>query len=431
MFIETYGCALAEFESSVMEGLLREKGFELVGSVDCADVVIVNTCSVRLDTEQRIVKRILEIQESRSSVGLVIAGCLAKSRPGLVARVAPRASILAPQAVGRVVEAVEATLSGGRLVVLDSERDFCRVPPVSPRGVVGTVMVQEGCLNECSFCITKLARPKLGSYPVSVVVETVRRLVEMGAVEVRLTGMDTGAYGLDLPGKPTLADLIREILDKVVGDYVIRVGMMTPESAIEIVDDLVDAYRDPRVYKYFHIPVQSGDNKILRAMGRRYSVEDYKSLYEKIRSAYPEAMIATDVIVGHPGEDEESFEKTVELVRELEFDKVHIAQYTLRPHTRALALPQVPDSVKKERSTRLTKIVESICYKKLSRYRGRIVEARVVEEGFRAGSLVARLDNYTPLVLRGGRELLGKRVRALIEDNTFFDLRGRVLETLA
>ncbi|MEM1903688.1 MAG: tRNA (N(6)-L-threonylcarbamoyladenosine(37)-C(2))-methylthiotransferase [Acidilobaceae archaeon] len=430
VYIETYGCALAEFESCIMEEVLRARGFEVVSDISLADVIVVNTCAVRLDTEQKIAKRLLELRKSRSNARFVVTGCLAKARPGLVIRVVPEASLLAPQAVERVAEAVNTALAGSKLIVLDCERDTSRAPPLRPQEAVGTVMIQEGCLNECSFCITKLARPKLKSYPINVVVDMVRRLVEQGAVEIRLTGMDVGAYGADLSDKPTLADLLREVLDKVEGDYLIRIGMMTPESALETIDDLLDVYRDSRVYKYFHIPVQTGDDRLLKIMGRKYSVEDYKELYKKIKNRFPDAVVATDIIVGHPGEDEKSFEKTVELLLELRFEKVHIAQYTIRPHTKASVLPQVSDSVKKERSTKLSKLVESICYEKLSRYKSREVVARVVEIGFRKESLIARLENYVPVVLRGGKELLRKRVRVLIEDNTFFDLRGKVIEVL-
>ncbi len=428
VYIETYGCALAQFDSSLMAETLRGRGHELVGEPGEADVLVVNTCAVRLDTEQRIAKRLRELQALYPGKRLVVAGCLAAARPGLVARVAPGASMVSPQRAHEVWRAVE---SGGRLVLLGGSRDtsWMPVPPVAY--AVATVMVQEGCLGDCSFCITKKARRAVRSYPPRLVVEVVRRLVERGAREIRLTGQDTAAYGVDLPGRPTLADLIAAILEKVPGEYRLRVGMMTPEQAMEIVDDLLDVYSDPRVYKFFHLPVQSGSDRVLRVMNRRYTVSDYVWLASRVRSRYPDSMLATDIIVGHPGEGEEDFEATLELVRRLEFDRVHVAQYTLRPHTRSAAMPQLPDSVKKERSTRLMRVVEEVGLRRHSRYVGTTQRALVAGRAYRPGSGVARLDNYYPVVIPWRPSLLGRWVAVRVTSATFYDLRGEPLEAPA
>ena len=418
---------MARFESLVMEDVLGRRGFKRVDSPGQADVIVVNTCAVRLDTEQRILERLEYLSGRYGSSRLIVAGCLAKARPGAVRRVAPRARLLGPQAVHLVGQLVEEPPGS---MLLEAERDTSRMPSrlvESRRGLVATIMIQEGCLNNCSYCITKLARGGPRSYPPRVVVEAVRRAVEQGAVEVRLTGTDTGVYGVDLPGRPSLPDLVGMILDKVEGDYRLRIGMMTPEAAIELGRSLLEAYRDERVYKFFHIPVQSGDDGVLRVMGRRYTVGEFRRLHSRVKAWYPDSMFATDIIVGHPGETEEAFENTVRLVRELRFERVHLAQYSLRPHTRAAAMKQLSDSVKKTRSKRLSKIIEEITGEIFSSYIGRRVRGLVVERGFRANSLVARLDNYFPVVLPYEEGLLGRRVEVEVEDATFFDLRGKII----
>ena len=419
---------MARFESLVMEDVLKRRGFKRVDSPGQADVIVVNTCAVRLDTEQRILERLEYLSGRYGSSRLIVAGCLAKARPGAVRRVAPRARLLAPQAVHLVDRLVEGPPGS---MLLEAERDTSRMPSrlvESRRGLVATIMIQEGCLNNCSYCITKLARGGPRSYPPRVIVEAVRRAVEQGAVEVRLTGTDTGVYGVDLPGRPRLPDLVWMILDKVEGDYRIRIGMMTPEAAIELGRGLLEAYGDSRVYKFFHIPVQSGDDGVLRVMGRRYTVGEFRQLHSRVKAWFPDSMFATDIIVGHPGETEEAFENTIRLVRELRFERVHLAQYSLRPHTRAAAMKQLSDSVKKSRSKRLSGIIEEITGEIFSSYIGRRVRGLVVERGFRGNSLVARLDNYFPLVLPYEEGLLGRRVEAEVEEATFFDLRGKIME---
>ena len=426
-YIETYGCALSEFDSLVMASLLDRAGYVRVSRPEEADVIIVNTCAVRLDTEQRISERLRELRLKLPDKAMVVAGCLVKARPGLVARSAPGASMLAPQAVYSIVDAAEASLSGGRLVKLEAARDtsWMPIPPLVDR--VATLMIQEGCLGDCSFCISKLARRQVKSFHPRIIVEKVRELVARGAREIRLTGLDVAVYGVDLPGRPTLADLLAMILEKVPGDYRIRVGMMTPDQVADFIDDLLDVYRDERVYKYFHLPVQSGDDEVLRIMNRRYTVAEYKALHRKIKSRYPDAMVATDIIVGHPGETEEAFMNTVRLVEELRFEKVHLAQYSIRPHTRAAAMPQVPDSVKKRRSSYLMKVIERIGLEINSRYVGKRVRALAVERGFREGSMVARLDNYIPVVVSYDPSLMGKWLEVEVKEATFFDLRGVVV----
>jgi threonylcarbamoyladenosine tRNA methylthiotransferase CDKAL1 len=425
VYIETYGCALAHFDTELMKASLRARGHLITEDPGEADVIVVNTCAVRLDTEQRIVKRIREIRRLYPAKKLVVAGCLAAARPGLIARVAPEASMVSPQNSSMIWKAVE---SPQRVILLGGERDTSWIPKLGISWGVATIMIQEGCLGDCSFCITKKARRVLRSYEPRVIVETVRDLIARGAKEIRLTGQDTAAYGYDLPGKPTLADLVNTILERVPGDYRIRIGMMTPEQAMRIMDDLLNVYEDERVYKFFHIPVQSGSDKVLRIMNRKYTVSDYEALVGSIRSKFPDAMVATDIIVGHPGEDEDDFEATLDLVRRLEFDRVHVAQYTIRPHTRSASMPQLPDSAKKDRSRRLMRLVEEVGLKRHRRYVGLEADALVAGRAYRTGSLLARLDNYYPVIApanEGG--LVGRWVRVRILDATYYDLRGVIL----
>ncbi len=428
VYIETYGCALSEFDSALMAETLRARGHSLVKDPSEADVLLVNTCAVRLDTEQRIAKRLAKLRRLYPGARLVVAGCLAKSRPGLIARVAPGASLVSPQNVVNVWKAVEST---GRVVLLEGSRPTNVIPRIPVSMGVATMMIQEGCLSDCSFCITKIARREVKSYPPRAIVEAVRDAVERGAVEIRLTGQDTGVYGVDLPGKPRLPDLIAAILDKVPGDYRIRVGMMNPEHLLEWVDDYLDLFKDERLYRFFHIPVQTGDDELLKLMRRNYTVAEFKSIVKRIRERVEDPLIATDIIVGHPGETEESFKKTLDLVKELRFERVHMAQYTIRPRTLAAGLPQVPDPVKKARSTALAKLVERIGLERYSRYIGSRLRALVAGAPFREESLVARIQNYTPVVIPEGEARVGEWVEVEITGATFFDLRGRAVRALA
>ena len=414
VYIETYGCALNRGDSAIMATVLSERGHEITENLNEAEVVIINTCAVRLETEERMKQRIRELR--RTGKRLVVAGCLAGALPATVSALAPEASVLGPQAVERIAEVVE---SPERQVILEGTKAV-KVPRIF-EGKIFIVPIADGCAGECSFCITKLARRKLRSYPIREIVEAVKEAVAKGAVEVELTAQDTAAYGLDLGGKVRLPDLVEKVAE-IEGNFMVRVGMMTPEQAMSIVDGLVEALNMEKVYKFVHLPVQSGSDKVLKLMNRKYTIDEYKRLVKELRSKVPGLSVATDIIVGHPGEDEEDFQQTLDLMKELRFERIHLAMYSIRPNTVSAGLPQVPDSVKKERMKTAMGLYESIAYDIHSEYVGKTVEVLTTELG-RKGSVIGRLRNYIPVVVKN-ESSLGNWVKVVIEEASFYDLRG-------
>ncbi|MCG2871159.1 MAG: tRNA (N(6)-L-threonylcarbamoyladenosine(37)-C(2))-methylthiotransferase [Sulfolobales archaeon] len=414
VYIETYGCALNRGDSAIMATVLSERGHEITDNLNEAEVVIINTCAVRLETEERMKQRIRELR--RTGKRLVVAGCLAGALPATVSALAPEASMLGPQAVERIAEVVE---SPERQMILEGTKAV-KVPRIF-EGKIFIVPIADGCAGECSFCITKLARRKLRSYPMREIVEAVKEAVAKGAVEVELTAQDTAAYGLDLGGKVRLPDLVEKVAE-IEGNFMARVGMMTPEQAMSIVDGLVEALNMEKVYKFVHLPVQSGSDKVLKLMNRKYTIDEYKRLVKELRSKVPGLSVATDIIVGHPGEDEEDFQQTLDLMKELRFERIHLAMYSVRPNTVSAGLPQVPDSVKKERMKTAMGLYESIAYDIHSEYVGKTVEVLTTELG-RKGSVIGRLRNYIPVVVKN-ESSLGNWVKVVIEEASFYDLRG-------
>ena len=424
VYIETYGCALNYADTAIMRSVLASKGYTFTDRIEDADVIILNTCTVRLDTEQRMRKRIKILSEVAEKKGakLVVAGCMASAQPYTVKRLAPRAVLVSTYNVHHIDLAVE---KGVDLLkpIPPPKPLYTPEPQLMVRGRVAEIPIEEGCLGDCSFCITKIARRRVYSRPIEQLVELARRLVETGVVEIRLTGQDTAVYGVDIYGRRMLPELVRRIAE-IPGRFMIRVGMMNPEHLEPILDEFLDVMRHPKVFKFLHIPVQSGDDRVLRIMKRRYTVEQFKSIVREVRRKIPGVMIATDIIVGHPGEDEEAFENTVRLVEELRFERVHLAQYTPRQRTVAAGLPQVPDPVKKARSKRLTEIIARIGLEEHQRYVGSRACALVVSRGERGG-LDAKLYNYMPVVLPEDSAAPGEWRCVEVVEATWYDLRGR------
>lgn len=420
IYIETYGCALNKGDSYIMKSVLVKRGHSITTDIDKADAVIINTCTVRYDTQQKMVKRISYLRQYclEKKKKLIIAGCMAKAQPYLISKIAPEASLISPQNVTKIWIAVE---TSDKIILLNGERDRGYLGSCI-EGHVAIVPIQEGCFGNCSFCIVKNARRSVTSYPIKLIIDTVKKLVKNGAKEVEITGQDTGVYGVDLYGKPMLPKLLNELID-MKEDFMIRIGMINPDTVKNILDELIDVMKEQKIYKFIHIPVQSGSNNVLKIMRRNYKVEDFIEIVKEFRRKIPGILIATDIIIGHPGETEHDFEETLNLIKKLEIERVHVAQYSIRPNTLSAKLPQVDTREKKKRMLRIIKVIEEVGKKVNSRYVGTRVKALLIERTYPYPT--ARLYNYMPVVVTNLKEFKEPSwINIRIVDYTFFDLRA-------
>ena len=259
------------------------------------------------------------------------------------------------------------------------------------------VVVSQGCTSHCSYCFSRLARGRLTSVPLSEIVKRVREAVGRGVAEVRLTSLDTSCWGMDLPGGERLPELLQSVA-QVPGEFKVRLGMMSPQSLSPIRQELFEALQLVKFFRFLHLPVQSGSNAILDAMRRGYSVEGFRELVRLGRELCPELTVATDIIVGYPGETETDFELTCRLIEELGPEIVNVTRFSARPMTPAARLPLLPPRIAKRRSRRLTELRMQVARARFERWVGREEEALIVEHG-PDGSTVGRLFNYLPVVL--------------------------------
>lgn len=419
VYIETYGCWLNKADSNAVATLLREHGHEIVRDLEGADVVIINTCAVRSATERRIVKRLHEIELwKRARDGRVIVlGCLAKARPAFIAYHSPSASIIGPNALSSVLKALkERVIDMGP----DKRESFILSKHYESRRLILPIAV--GCLGSCTYCIMPIARGKLSSCPPEDVIRAFYDAIAKGVKEVYLVAQDLAAYGIDI--NYNLPRLLQELL-KCEGDYMLRLGMMEPSSLASIIDDMIRLYSNPRIYKYLHLPLQSGSNRILKLMNRRYTTEQFMEMVKLFRSTIPDIFIATDIIVGFPTETEEDFEETCKIVEKISPDKVHVARYAMRPFTLASSMPQLSDFVKKSRSRKLSEIVKEITLKTNLRYVGKELEVLLTDVAPKRG-LLGRTVSYRPVVVKNcSQDMLWRRVTVLIEEAHPHILVGR------
>jgi len=261
---------------------------------------------------------------------------------------------------------------------------------------IAAVNIATGCIGDCSYCIVKKARGELTSKPIPEIKQEVIKLISNGIWEIQLAGQDTACYGMDTGS--SLPELLHE-LSNIQGDFRIRVGMMNPAAAKNITGELIEAYQNEKIYKFLHLPVQSGSDTILEDMQRHYKTEDYRKIISAFRSSYPDGIVSTDFIVGYPTETEEDFQHTLALLREMQAFKVNITRFSARPHTKASQLKEISSGIKKERSRKLTKEHHRIAEQILHRYIGKTCKVTVTKRG-KNNTSVTRDDNYRYIVIK-------------------------------
>lgn len=412
--IITYGCAMNQSDSEMMAGILRENDFKIS---DDGEILILNTCSVKTPTERKIVKRLKDLEISERKV--IVSGCLPAANPDIVYKFKNFSFI--GNNVLDVLDAVKSMSEGKRFVRLSGSRDKFCIPRVRQSPVVGIVPVAEGCLGSCSYCQTRLARGRLYSYPKDGIVRQIQNAVSSGVKEIWITAQDTGAYGVD--SGENLPELLKKI-SEISYDFRIRVGMMNPNHVLNFLDELISVYRNERIYKFLHIPVQSGDDSVLNDMNRNYTVDEFREIVRKFRKN-PDITISTDVIVGFPTETEEAFENTLNLIKEIKPDVLNISRFWARPGTAAEKLKQFHGRVTKSRSRRMNFLFRDVGLEKNRRWigwEGKVLISEILDNGF-----CARNFAYKPIIIKSEDNLLGKFVDVGITDATYYDLRGGII----
>ncbi|MEM0359316.1 MAG: tRNA (N(6)-L-threonylcarbamoyladenosine(37)-C(2))-methylthiotransferase [Candidatus Hadarchaeales archaeon] len=409
VYLETYGCTANRGDGEILAGLLKEAGHEVVEGWEGAEVLLLNTCVVKGETKKRMLRRMEEFAKTGKPV--VVAGCLPLvDLPSVMER--HPASVISCRSLLCVVEAVERAARGERgVLLLDGKPpEKPDLPKLRSSPVSAIVQIGEGCLSSCTFCSVRLARGRLRSFPPEKLVEEVREAVGKGYREILLTSQDNAAYGRergwDLPS------LLGEIV-RVEGKFKVRVGMMNPENVKTILPKLVEVYRNEKVYRFLHLPLQSGDNRVLRMMGRRYTVEEFLEEVKAFREEFPDLCLVTDVIVGFPTETEEEFRRTIKVLEELKPDRVNLSRFSPMPGTPASRLPPLPGREVARRSRILSSLCLSLSLEANRKYVGWEGEALITEEGWKGG-WVARLPNYKLAVLSEGKP--GEFVRIRIRE---------------
>ena len=377
----TYGCQMNEYDSERVAGLLRGERWELTADEREADLILLNTCAIREKAEEKVFSKLGEIRRLKASkpeLVVGVMGCMAQLHRDQIQKRAPIVDLVfGSPAIARVGELVERARRERRPFVETGEGPLVKItsrPPSTSR-LKAYVTVMEGCEKHCTFCVVPTTRGRERSHPPEAIVAEVRGLVAEGVKEVTLLGQTVNAYGRDLAPATDLGELFARVND-VDGLERIR---FTTSNPYNLTPKLIRAFRDvPKVCEWFHLPLQSGSNRVLERMNRGYTREQHLALIGDLRDAVPDVSLSTDVIVGFPGETETDFAETVATIERVGYDNVFVFRYSRRPGTPAATMPdQVPDDVKADRNTRLLAVTTRVAAERSGRLANRTVEVLV------------------------------------------------------
>jgi len=408
VYVKSFGCSANLADGEVIAGCLSKAGFEVVDEPQDAEILLYNTCAVKSPTENRVIDILRKAPRDKR---LVVTGCLPLINFERLKNEVEFDGVTGPAPGAKIVEILCRVVAGEKVVFLGgvSKPSLC-LPRIPVNPVVSVVPINYGCLGDCSYCCVHFARGRLRSYLVDEIVERVKQDLVSGAREVWLTSQDTACYGKDIGA--SLADLLRRICG-IEGDFFVRVGMMNPNHVMGMLDELVEAYKCGRVFKFLHLPVQSGDDEVLELMNRRYAVEDFKRIVQAFREEIPRLTLSTDVICGFPGENREAFEQTKKLVREIQPDIVNVSKFFSRPRTPAEKMVSLPPKEVKMRSREVAELSRRISFERNRAWMNWEGTVLFDEKG-KGESWMGRNFAYKPVVVKGGESLVGTFVQVRV-----------------
>ncbi len=358
--VKSYGCSANMAEGEQIKGQFVREG-EIVDEKD-ADLVVLNICTVKGDKNALV--EIRKVKQQYPDKKIAVAGCITPSIVAPIKQIDPDATLVNTHHIQNIVGLVHA-----RTDVLTHAKPIKLLQPrVRTNPVVGIVPISSGCLDACAFCSTRLVKGTLFSFPPEIIVKEVEKCVADGCKEIWITGQDTCCYGFDRG--TNLAKLLQQIVE-IPGDFKVRVGMGNPRHVPKYLQELVAVMKNPKMFKFLHIPVQAGNNDVLKAMRRGHTVETFVDIVNAFRKEMPEMTISTDIIVGYPGESEAQFEDTLKVVEQVKPDVINIARFAPRPGTAAASMQgQIHGNIKKERSTRLTELLRKVTFERNQQWLG-------------------------------------------------------------
>ncbi|MFX1325284.1 MAG: tRNA (N(6)-L-threonylcarbamoyladenosine(37)-C(2))-methylthiotransferase [Promethearchaeota archaeon] len=432
-YIETYGCTSNKADSYIISDVLNKSDYTQT-TLENAQFVIINTCAVKEQTENKIKAR-LEYLHAKYHEDInkyiIIAGCIPHIAPNyikIIKKLIPSyAAIIHLNNIMDFPEIFEEIKSGKKNLVIKSDivKDKASYHIThAPGKITGIIPISEGCLGSCTYCCVKNARGRLNCYDPTNIVQNAHNQLEQGIKQLYLTSQDCSIYEYE---NKQLSDLVREI-GNLDYKFFLRIGMVNPSFLIENTEQLITIFKQPQVYQFLHIPVQSGSNKILSKMDRKYTIPEILDSIEILRKEFPYLTISTDIICGFPGETEYDFYRTINFIKWLNPEILNISKFTPRPGTKARKMKQINSEIIKQRSLRLSKVFRNSLEQINIKWEGWEGEILLLHEGSEERQGFGRNFAYKNVFINDYIGEFGKFINVKIEKVKGFNLFGKIVQ---
>ncbi|MHA1292833.1 MAG: tRNA (N(6)-L-threonylcarbamoyladenosine(37)-C(2))-methylthiotransferase [Promethearchaeota archaeon] len=432
-YIETYGCTSNKADSYIISQILKNSGYIEV-SIENAEFIIINTCGVKQQTENKIKRRLKELYEKykdNPEKHIVIAGCLPHIAPNyieILRNIVPNYSaIIDLDNINKIPIFFNKIKKGRRNLIftskdmLDKSKFLINYPS---QKITGIIPISEGCLGSCTYCCVKNARGKLNCYNPKLIVKSAHHQLKQGIKQIYLTSQDCSIYRYN---DTKLVDLVREIVN-LNYNFFLRIGMINPSFLKNNVWQLLEIFNFKKVYQFLHIPIQSGSNKILKLMRRPYLISEIIESIEILREKFPFLTISTDIICGFPGETEYDFYRTINFIKWLKPEIINISKFTPRPNTKAKKMKQINSRIIKERSTRLSNVFRNSLKKINEKWLGWEGDMLALHKGIEKNQTFGRNFAYKNIFINDFKGSYGSFIKVKIEKNDGFNLFGKVIK---
>ncbi|HIJ15526.1 MAG TPA: tRNA (N(6)-L-threonylcarbamoyladenosine(37)-C(2))-methylthiotransferase [Methanosphaera sp.] len=396
VYLETYGCTFNQADGQIMANILGDE-HEIVDDITDADVVILNTCYVKLPTEQKMITRINKIKTEYPDKKLIVGGCMVEVDSERLNKFAGDSCWIGPHKIDMINEVVNKSVCG-EVIHECGKTSMIKAGTVYKNfdSLIHILQICEGCNGACTFCCTKIARGFLVSYPIEKIVEEAKEAISKGCKELQVTAQDSACYGMDTG--ESFSQLLNQ-LAAIDGDFRIRVGMMHPKSLKGQLDEVINVIKNnEKIYNFVHIPIQTGSAKVLEEMNRLHTLEEYKMIIDKFRSEIPDLSIATDIIVGYPTETDDDFQKTIDLLYEIKPDIIHISKYMHRPGAKSSSLKEIDHALMKERTHKVNKVKTEVMLENNKKYEGSVQKVLITGKGT-SGGFVGYTNSYKNVIV--------------------------------
>ncbi len=433
IFIQTYGCSANQNNSEIIKGILKQSGYEITNNPDIADIIIINTCIVKGKTETKIKRRIQDLSKEFPNKLMIIAGCMPETDKESLKKINPKALLLGINHAKDIVKLIRDYLENKLdkpkkeyYLSKQNEEKLC-LPKISNNKLISIIQISEGCSGSCSFCKTKLAKGTLFSYPEDKILKQIENDLQQGAKEIWITSQDNASYNLD-KGENKLPELLNKILS-LKHNFKLRLGMMNPNHLYLILNEIIEIYKSPKIYKFLHIPIQSASNKILKDMNRYYQIEQVKEIIKKFKKEFPVITIATDIITGYPTETEESHKQNLEFINEFKPDVFNLSKFSSHKQTQAGKLPILDKEIINKRASELMELHRKTAMENKQKFFGKEIKVFVNSKTNIPNLYEARDENYNIILIKSkDKSILGKNINVKIKQIGVHHMIAEVLQ---